>query len=129
MYTSMSVMLYVRDLEASVNFYASQLGFGFKGYWDSVNQRVTAEFSQANDPAYAEVTFGDFRVALHVDREFVRTRSAFELQVGVKDVDALHAQFVAAQVPVRPPQDFPWGARMFSLTDPDGHVWNFSQPL
>ena len=27
------------------------------------------------------------------------------------------------------PQDFPWGARMFTVTDPDGHEYDFLEPL
>jgi uncharacterized glyoxalase superfamily protein PhnB len=28
-----------------------------------------------------------------------------------------------------PPADMPWGDRMASLTDPDGHTWNFATHL
>ena len=44
------------------------------------------------------------------------------LWIGVEDVDALHAAFVANGAPIRdPPQNFSW-AYEFQVQDPDGHV-------
>lgn len=37
-------------------------------------------------------------------------------------IDALHAEFVAAGLPVTAPRDEPWGLREFRMTDPCGNV-------
>jgi catechol 2,3-dioxygenase-like lactoylglutathione lyase family enzyme len=48
----------------------------------------------------------------------------------VSDVDAFHAQAVAAGLqPQDEPRDAPWGERFFHLTDPDGHELSFARPL
>jgi catechol 2,3-dioxygenase-like lactoylglutathione lyase family enzyme len=46
------------------------------------------------------------------------------------DVDALHAQLVAAGYrPSTEPRDASWGERFFHITDPDGHELSFAWPL
>jgi catechol 2,3-dioxygenase-like lactoylglutathione lyase family enzyme len=48
----------------------------------------------------------------------------------VSDVDALHAQALAAgHRPDSAPRDAAWGERFFHLTDPDGHELSFARPL
>jgi uncharacterized glyoxalase superfamily protein PhnB len=48
----------------------------------------------------------------------------------VSDLDALHAQAVAAGLkPHAAPADAPWGERFFHITDPDGHELSFARPL
>jgi predicted enzyme related to lactoylglutathione lyase len=49
--------------------------------------------------------------------------------VGVEDVDALHAEYLAAgAVILHPPENFPWALEM-KVRDPDGHVLRFgSEP-
>jgi uncharacterized glyoxalase superfamily protein PhnB len=46
----------------------------------------------------------------------------------VDDVDAHHARVTSAGVDVTPPEDKPYGVRMFGVTDPDGYEWGFMQP-
>ena len=43
------VLLYVNDVQRSVQFYRS-LGFGFKGYWDDATHRYTMEWDGAGPP-------------------------------------------------------------------------------
>jgi uncharacterized glyoxalase superfamily protein PhnB len=48
----------------------------------------------------------------------------------VDDVDAHHAQAVAAgAVIIAPPADQPYGARLYTAADPEGHQWHFSTPI
>ena len=48
----------------------------------------------------------------------------------VSDVDALHAQAVAAGLqPQAAPRDAAWGERFFHIVDPDGHELSFAAPL
>ena len=52
------------------------------------------------------------------------------MSVWVDDVDAVHAQAIAAQVDVVfDPQDMPWGVRECHIRHPDGHVFRLSQSL
>jgi uncharacterized glyoxalase superfamily protein PhnB len=48
--------------------------------------------------------------------------------IWVDDVDAHHARVTSAGVDVNPPEDKPYGVRMFDVTDPDGYEWGFMQP-
>lgn len=44
----------------------------------------------------------------------------------VADPDAHYAQAIAAgAITVRPPYDTPYGAREYSVRDPEGHEWHF----
>jgi len=51
------------------------------------------------------------------------------LIVTVDDVDAHHAHTTAEGVPAAPPQDQPYGARTYSVRDPQGYEWSFWQRL
>jgi uncharacterized glyoxalase superfamily protein PhnB len=55
---------------------------------------------------------------------------AHSVLVRVEDVDQHHAQAVqhGARV-VRPPADHPFGERQYTVADPGGHVWTFSQSI
>ena len=52
------------------------------------------------------------------------------VMVRVEDVDRHHARAVqhGARV-VRPPTDYPYGERQYTVVDPGGHVWTFSQTI
>jgi len=50
--------------------------------------------------------------------------------VPVPDVDAHHAAAVAAGARVlNPPTTHPYGERQYSVIDPGGHRWTFSQSV
>ena len=49
--------------------------------------------------------------------------------VWVDDVDAVYERLKAAGVAVDPPGDKPYGVRMLSVTDPEGHRWGFMRRL
>lgn len=49
--------------------------------------------------------------------------------VYVDDVDAHHARAVEAGLEAPPPQDQPYGARIYMVDDPGGHSWTFWQHL
>ena len=52
------------------------------------------------------------------------------VMVRVDDVDAHHARAKehGARI-VRPPTDYPYGERQYSVVDPGGHRWTFSQSI
>ncbi|MFP4601206.1 MAG: VOC family protein [Persicimonas sp.] len=126
----LQVMLYVSDLERSVEFYRDRLGFGFSGYWDDATDEVVEDWDDVEEPGYAEVTVGEDSVGLHPDPDFEPGRTRIKISFTVDDVDAIYEAAVAdGVVEATEPEDFPWGARMFTITDPDGHEIDFVQPL
>jgi uncharacterized glyoxalase superfamily protein PhnB len=56
--------------------------------------------------------------------------SSHSLLVRVVDVDAHHRQAAAhGAVVVSPPTDYPYGERQYTVEDPGGHRWTFSQSI
>jgi len=56
--------------------------------------------------------------------------SGSRVMVPVTDVDAHHARAVAAGAQVvLPPTTHPYGERQYSVIDPGGHRWTFSQSV
>jgi uncharacterized glyoxalase superfamily protein PhnB len=55
---------------------------------------------------------------------------AHSLMVRVEDVDRHHehVQKTGARV-LRPPTDYPYGERQYTVMDRGGHVWTFSQTI
>lgn len=53
-----------------------------------------------------------------------------EIMVRVDDLDSHYerAQAHGART-LQPPTDFPYGERQYSVEDPSGHVWTFSQTI
>jgi PhnB protein len=53
-----------------------------------------------------------------------------KMNVYVADVDAHHAQAIAAGAVIeRPLETVPYGERRYEVFDPDGHRWHFTQRL
>ena len=125
----LGVMLYVRDLKRSVEFYRDCLGFEFAGYWDNATNEVVEDFDDVQEPGYAEVRIGQDSVGLHPDPDFEPGRTRVKLSFTVPDADAIYDALADHGVETDEPKDFPWGARMFSVTDPDEHEMDFVQPL
>ena len=48
--------------------------------------------------------------------------------IWVDDVDGQYDRVKSAGVDTNPPEDKPYGVRMFGATDPDGYEWGFMQP-
>jgi uncharacterized glyoxalase superfamily protein PhnB len=82
----------------------------------------------------AQLTFSDGAVIVNQRRAqpdgSVVAVSGHEIMVRVGDVDSHHvrAQAHGARI-LQPPTDFPYGERQYSVADPGGHVWTFSQTL
>jgi uncharacterized glyoxalase superfamily protein PhnB len=58
------------------------------------------------------------------------TVSGHKMRARVGDLDSQYdrAQAHGAHI-VQPPTDFPYGERQYSIEDPGGHVWTFSQTI
>jgi uncharacterized glyoxalase superfamily protein PhnB len=80
---------------------------------------------------------GDHRVQLvYGDGAVVVTNggpqvgSADSVMVQVHDADAHYAQAAAGGARIiSPPSDYPYGERQYTVEDPGGHRWTFSQSI
>ena len=88
----------------------------------------------------AQLNVGDGVVVVREQREdevrgdadaVPRTREpGHSVLVRVEDVNRHHerAELHGAQI-LRPPDDYPFGERQYTVEDPGGHVWTFSQSI
>jgi len=113
----------VRDIEATVDFYADVLGF---------ERRMVSD-----DKSFAIVVHGD--AALHFvatdDEQTLRaTATNISVYLWVQQLDELFGQLEPklsglGDGRVRAPFDQPYGMREFHVKDPDGCLLMFGEPL
>ncbi|HEX5480172.1 MAG TPA: VOC family protein [Dehalococcoidia bacterium] len=81
----------------------------------------------------AEMRFGDTEVWLDGSPGWWETRGGKPdgwIGVWVDDVDAMYARVKGAGVePDGPPEDKPYGVRVFSVRDPGGYSWGFMRRI
>ena len=105
-------LIYTRDVEKAVGFYADLLGF---------------ETIEMQAPSYARLRSpkGRQTIGLHAVRDGQALDSRMEgvrLYFEVRDLDALCERLAAKGVRFsQMPKDMEWGWRHAYLTDPDGH--------
>ncbi|QJW93751.1 VOC family protein [Frigoriglobus tundricola] len=124
--TAVHPVLMARDVTASIDFYV-RLGF------------ATAFRDDPTVPRYAAIRRG--RVELHLQwadpGQWAHPGDRPAYRFLAPDVDALHAEFVAAGAlaagasgsPWAVPKETPWGTREFHVRDPGGNVLQFYCPL
>jgi lactoylglutathione lyase len=115
------VILYVSELDTSIDFYRDVLGLPFK----------------FQDAGYAEFATQGTRLGLYERRraewltgQTVTPGPAAEIVFMVKNVDA-HARRLAERgvTITSEPADRPWGHRTVHLADPDGFVVELAQDI
>ncbi len=116
------VILYVRDLEASIGFYRDVIGLAFKfqesGYADFVTRGTKfALYERSRLPGLIGRAAADGGLA----GEFVLL---------VDDVEAEAERLHSSGVEILAgPVDRPWGHRTLHLLDPDGFVVELAQEI
>ena len=122
------LVLYVKDVRRSVEFYRDKLGFDFNHYWDYEKNTSIAEWTSDEPPVYAQMGAGPLKFGLHL------TDNPDELRPGgtllyfqVKDVDAHHQMVSKSGIETGALIERPW-MRMFSVVDLDGHKIFFFTP-
>jgi catechol 2,3-dioxygenase-like lactoylglutathione lyase family enzyme len=84
---------------------------------------------------YAIVTFGPIELHFFPHPELKPEECYSGCYVRVEDVDRLHAQWLAANLPgkgiprIEHVEDKPWGMREFALLDADGNLLKFGKVL
>jgi uncharacterized glyoxalase superfamily protein PhnB len=114
----------VGDVQKSIAWYRDTLGFYVRETWDHDGQVMGA--SLAAGRTHLMLVQDDW--ARGRDRKkgegfrlyFSTSRSVDELAAGIES---------RGGVLEAPPEDMPWGARTFSLVDPDGFKITFSQAI
>ena len=100
-------ILNVSDMAASLRYYVDMLGFK-NADWGS------EEFTCVNRD----------RAGIYLCRRG-QGRPGTWVWIGVEDVEALHAEYMASGAKIRhPPQNYRWALEM-KVDDPDGHVLRF----
>lgn len=116
-----SVGITVADLQASIAWYRDVVGF---------TPRDTYE--RDGTVSGVEMVAGSVRVVLSQDdwskgRERVKGQGIGLYLSTVQDVDGIAARIRArGGILASEPADMPWGARAFSIVDPDGFRWTIS---
>ena len=123
--TSIAAHLYIRDLEASTDFFTTKLGF-------------TLDFIYGDPPFYAQVSRDNARLALrHMDepvfaaniREREDLLSASITLATAVEIQQLFDIYQSADVPIAQPlRAEPWQAQTFIIKDPDGNLILFAAP-
>lgn len=108
------VSVYVSDLDRSKRFYGDLLGWKLG----------------TNEENVAGYHFGSgYLVVLADNRSEDAGKYAGGMHVAVKvgDVAAEHSRLKALKASVGDLVEQPWGEKSFSVTDPDGYAWSYSQ--
>ena len=109
-FTSMTPILNVASVEASIEHYTSVLGFNKDWDWPA----------EEEDKTFASISNGEVHVFLSENSQ--GTRPVW-IYYHVGDVDKLHQEYVAAAAKIKKvPVDEPWGMREMLVEDLDGHV-------
>jgi tRNA-Thr(GGU) m(6)t(6)A37 methyltransferase TsaA len=123
--TSVAAHLYVRDVQASADFFVGKLGFA-------------VDFIYGEPPFYGQVSRDRVRLALRsMDEPFfaedIRERegllSASITLASAEEIQQLFATYQAAEAPLAQAlRDEPWQAKTFIVKDPDGNLILFAGP-
>lgn len=124
-FSGVAPYLYYEDAEQALEWLAGVFGF---------RERVRY-VDEGGAVKVAEMTIGD--TTIHVDgagagywkRNGTTGPVGHLLIVHVDDIDAHHAHAMAAGVHADPPEDKPYGVRVYTVTDSGGHSWSFWQHL
>ena len=125
------VILYVKDVSASIAFYEKAFGLSRRFFTDD------------NGKAYGELETGAARLGFaslqlakgHLKQEIVvaapdKAPLGFEIALVTSDVPALYARAVkAGATAVSEPAAKPWGQTVAYLRDKDGHLVELCTPL
>jgi catechol 2,3-dioxygenase-like lactoylglutathione lyase family enzyme len=121
-----SIVLMVRDLGRSVEFYRDKLGMAVR-YSSEGFVTLDAGVVPFQLEALSESTKTFGSEAVLADQE---AGHRVALTVRVEDVDAAYRELRDKGVKfIRAPTDMPWGHRNADFVDPDGNIWVLYKPL
>jgi len=116
-----TVIFVSKDFNQAVTFYRQKLNFPVAHEWDRGPGNQGCVFR-----------IGDSQIeilALKPDAEYKQPAN-FEISIDVENADQFYSFVKSAGIPIRGEiADKPWGARAFSVTDPDGIKLIFSSKI
>jgi uncharacterized glyoxalase superfamily protein PhnB len=127
------ILLYVRNVRQSAEFYRDVLGFTFHGWWSEGQNKYFMNWNSDEAPPFARLSAGIMKLALHamaapdgIKEPVDATGCEFHLKV--RDVDALCLTLRSRNYEVADPVNESWGWRALAVRDPDGYRWSFYTP-
>jgi lactoylglutathione lyase len=125
------VVLYVKDVSASLAFYEEAFGLS-RRFYNNDNGKAYGEL----DAGAARLAFYSFELAKTQFKDGIVTASpdkaplGFEIALVTSDVPAMYARAVkAGATVVSKPETKPWGQTVACLRDKDGHIVELCTPL
>jgi len=107
-------LLYVTDIDRSVAFYCNQLGFALTESWRPHDKLCWCRLERGGAALMLQLACDEDGPASERGRGVV----FYFLCV---DANAIHAEFTAAGLPLKPPEVAFYGMNQLSVTDPDGY--------
>lgn len=114
-------VIYTADIEKSISYYTSMLGF-------------LPDFSYGDPPVYAGVKSGSTEIYFSINDDFISTiherKLNPEIFLWIPDAEALFSFHVAKGVEIfEQLSDRPWGARQYVVKEINGYHLKFAQPI
>lgn len=114
-------LIYVSDLQKSIDFYINILGF-----------RLGELYPTKDNPSYAPVFIGEYKLMLCLARESNKKfytndlgGSGLQLFIQVDKVDDIYQKVKSNVEIIDEIETKTWGDREFSIIDPDGYLISF----
>ena len=120
-------VFYVRDVAKSLAFYKDICGFDRVRLPGENAKKASGESSPGEPPYFVRMQAGEQEFALHLNDGPNLTVGGVRHYFAVKDVDRHHREVARRGGEPSEIQDLPW-MRLFSVTDPDGHLLFFQTP-
>jgi len=118
-------LIYVSDLQKSIDFYTNILGF-----------RLGELYPSKDNPSYAPVFIGEYKLMLCLARESNKKfypqglgGSGSQLFIQVEKVDEIYQKVKSNVEIVDDIETKAWGDREFTIKDPDGYLITFYSPV
>lgn len=116
-----TIIFVSKDFDQAVQFYGSKLQFPILNQWDR---------GPGNQGCVFRIGDGQLEILAVKPGAEYKQPANFEISSEVEDADQFYAYVKSAGVPIRGEiADKPWGARAFSVTDPDGIKLIFSSKI
>lgn len=119
--------LMVEDVEASVSFYKSVLGFDMVTAFPDTGRMSFAIVSRDN----MDIMFQQKEDLISEIREFenVPLGGSFTIHIDVRDILMIYEKAVLSARIVQELHQTPYGTKEFSIKDNNGYIITFSEPL
>ena len=126
---NLTVLLNVRSVNKSIQFYCDVLGARLAWVWDSEKKRAVCDVNLSKSLGLAAVHFGTSEILLRADPAHQPSgKPLCVVQFEVIDVEAFLR--LADKRGLKPapaaPTTTPWGSRQVFIRDPDGHCLSFA---